>query len=62
MTDNFKKNIKAALRASLGHPEPYTLKWVEVGNEDFFAADTYASYRWPNFVNALKAAFPQIGM
>lgn len=22
-----------ALRASLGHPEPFELKWVEVGNE-----------------------------
>ncbi|KAI5118901.1 hypothetical protein M0805_002817 [Coniferiporia weirii] len=50
----------AALRASLGHPEPYPLKWVEVGNEDFFAADTYADYRWSNFVGNLSAAFPQL--
>ncbi|OCB83935.1 glycoside hydrolase [Sanghuangporus baumii] len=50
----------AALRASLGHPEPYSLKWVEIGNEDFFAADTYQDYRWPEFVNALSAAFPDI--
>ncbi|KAL5498500.1 hypothetical protein ACEPAH_1853 [Sanghuangporus vaninii] len=50
----------AALRASLGHPEPYLLKWVEIGNEDFFAADTYQDYRWPEFVSALSAAFPDI--
>jgi alpha-N-arabinofuranosidase len=27
----------AALRASLGHPEPFYLQYVEIGNEDFFA-------------------------
>lgn len=26
-------NRTAALRASLGHPEPFTLHYVEVGNE-----------------------------
>ncbi|KAL5476990.1 hypothetical protein ACEPAI_3176 [Sanghuangporus weigelae] len=50
----------AALRASLGHPEPYSLNWVEIGNEDFFAADTYQDYRWPEFVDALSSAFPDI--
>ncbi|EJD05374.1 glycoside hydrolase [Fomitiporia mediterranea MF3/22] len=54
------KSDAAALRASLGHPEPYALKWVEIGNEDFFAADTYATYRWPDFVGNLSAAFPDI--
>ncbi|KAI0635237.1 glycoside hydrolase family 51 protein [Trametes polyzona] len=53
------KSAPAALRASLGHPEPFTLRFVEVGNEDFFAANTYP-YRWRDFVNALQAEFPQI--
>ncbi|KAF9561401.1 arabinofuranosidase [Agrocybe pediades] len=53
------KSSAAALRASLGHPTPYTLNYVEIGNEDFFAASTY-TYRWPAFVNALKAEFPNI--
>ncbi|KAF9441278.1 glycoside hydrolase family 51 protein [Macrolepiota fuliginosa MF-IS2] len=48
-----------ALRASLGHPSPFKLTYVEIGNEDFFAANTYP-YRWTSFVNALKAAFPQL--
>ncbi|TFY60379.1 hypothetical protein EVG20_g7441 [Dentipellis fragilis] len=48
-----------ALRASLGHPEPFTLNFVEVGNEDFFAAGTYP-YRWRDFVGNLSAAFPNI--
>ncbi|KAF9476813.1 arabinofuranosidase [Pholiota conissans] len=49
----------AALRSSLGHPAPFTLNYVEVGNEDFFASSSY-TYRWKDFVNALKAAFPNI--
>ncbi|EMD31910.1 glycoside hydrolase family 51 protein [Gelatoporia subvermispora B] len=49
----------AALRASLGHPEPFTLHFVEVGNEDFFAANTYP-YRWVDFVGNLSAEFPQL--
>ncbi|KAK0441009.1 arabinofuranosidase [Armillaria borealis] len=52
-------NENAALRASLGHPEPFKLKYVEIGNEDFFASTTY-TYRWPAFVNALKAEFPDL--
>lgn len=48
----------AALRAELGHPEPFTLHYVEVGNEDFFSS-TY-TYRWPAFVNALQAEFPDL--
>ena len=51
----------AAIRASMGHPEPFKLRFVEIGNEDFFAADTYAAYRWREFVTALSAQFPSIG-
>ena len=50
----------AALRASLGHTEPFTLNFVEIGNEDNFAADSYAAYRWADFETALKSAFPNI--
>lgn len=48
-----------ALRASLGHSQPFALTYVEVGNEDFFAANTY-TYRWQNFVPALQAQFPNL--
>ncbi|KAK7059617.1 putative alpha-L-arabinofuranosidase A [Favolaschia claudopus] len=54
-----KKSAPAALRASLGHPDPYPLAYVEVGNEDFFAASTY-TYRWHDFVTALQPKFPNI--
>ncbi|KAI0795426.1 glycoside hydrolase [Abortiporus biennis] len=53
------KSAPAALRASLGHPAPFALQYVEVGNEDFFAAGTYP-YRWRDFVGNLTAAFPQL--
>lgn len=34
----------AALRASLGHPEPFYLQYVEIGNEDFFAPNSCVIY------------------
>ncbi|PIL27574.1 hypothetical protein GSI_10725 [Ganoderma sinense ZZ0214-1] len=49
----------AALRASLGHPEPFNLRFVEIGNEDFFAPSTY-TYRWRDFFGNLSAEYPQI--
>ncbi|KAJ3795568.1 glycoside hydrolase family 51 protein [Lentinula aff. detonsa] len=49
----------AALRASLGHPDPFPVAHVEIGNEDFFAANTY-TYRWNQFSTALQAAFPNL--
>ncbi|KAI0318080.1 alfa-L-arabinofuranosidase precursor [Amylostereum chailletii] len=48
-----------AQRAALGHPEPFELNFVEVGNEDFFAADSY-TYRWTNFIDTLQADYPNI--
>ncbi|KAF8839676.1 glycoside hydrolase family 51 protein [Paxillus ammoniavirescens] len=52
-------NEYAALRASLGHPEPFPLTYVEIGNEDFFASESYI-YRWRYFAGNLTAAFPQL--
>ncbi|KAG1805328.1 glycoside hydrolase family 51 protein [Suillus subaureus] len=49
----------AALRASLGHPEPFHLQYVEIGNEDFFASESYI-YRWRDFAGNLTATFPQL--
>ncbi|KAJ7716262.1 alpha-L-arabinofuranosidase C-terminus-domain-containing protein [Mycena maculata] len=49
----------AALRASLGHPDPYPLTYVEIGNKDFFSPTTY-TYCWPAFVDTLTAEFPNL--
>lgn len=47
-----------ALRAERGHPEPFPIKFVEIGNEDWFSS-TYP-YRWPIMYDGLKAAYPNI--
>ncbi|KAF9019059.1 glycoside hydrolase family 51 protein [Hymenopellis radicata] len=54
-------NEHAARRAALGHPDPFYLKYVEIGNEDFVAAAaTTYPYRWKALVNALKDEFPDL--
>ncbi|KAF2448271.1 glycoside hydrolase family 51 protein [Karstenula rhodostoma CBS 690.94] len=54
-----------AKRAALGHPEPFELNYVEVGNEDWLAGypggwDSYREYRFQMFHDAIKAAHPDI--
>ncbi|CAK5283023.1 unnamed protein product [Mycena citricolor] len=53
-------NQYAAIRASMGHPAPFALTYIEIGNEDFFDPATYDGYRWTAFYNALNAQFPQL--
>ncbi|KAK0200311.1 glycoside hydrolase superfamily [Desarmillaria ectypa] len=50
-----------ARRAGLGHPEPFKLTYVEIGNEDFVtaAARTYG-HRWNSYVTALQSEFPNL--
>ena len=50
-----------ALRASHGHPEPFPLAHVEVGNEDDLSngCESYAS-RFTDFYNAIRAAYPDL--
>ncbi|KAH7338763.1 glycoside hydrolase [Rhizoctonia solani] len=61
VTGDANTNQWAKLRAQYGRQAPYKVKFIEIGNEDFFAADSYAKYRWKAFVNGLKAAFPNSG-
>ncbi len=50
-----------AMRAADGHPQPFDLLGVEVGNEDFFdSSGSYNAYRYPMFYDAIKAAFPSM--
>jgi alpha-L-arabinofuranosidase len=52
-----------ALRASLGYPEPWALKYVEIGNEDNLytnGSSTYAAYRFSMFYNAITTAYPDL--
>ncbi|MFZ1993719.1 MAG: LamG-like jellyroll fold domain-containing protein [Solirubrobacteraceae bacterium] len=50
-----------ARRAADGHPAPFDVSMVEIGNEDFFdGSGSYSAYRYPMFANAIRAAYPQI--
>lgn len=45
-------------RAEYGHPEPYELNFVEIGNEDWFS-ETYP-YRFPVLYQGIKQAYPEM--
>ena len=49
-----------SVRARDGHPAPFPLHYVEIGNEDFF--DRSGSYpnRFKMFYDAIKARYPQL--
>jgi len=47
-------------RAKDGHPKPFPLKYVEIGNEDWFdRAGTYEA-RFAQFYDAIKAKYPKL--
>ena len=49
-----------AKRAEDGHPEPFKLKYVEIGNEDWFDRSNSYSGRFNQFRNAIEAKYPQL--
>nr|OQO27500.1 hypothetical protein B0A51_04298 [Rachicladosporium sp. CCFEE 5018] len=54
-----------ARRAELGHPEPFELNYVELGNEDWLAGfpggwESYKAYRFPLMYEAVSKAYPDI--
>ncbi|KAK8068862.1 hypothetical protein PG994_005478 [Apiospora phragmitis] len=54
-----------AVRAELGHPAPFKLQYVEVGNEDWLAGgdegwDTFKEYRFPMLLEAINKKYPHI--
>ncbi|GMK39988.1 alpha-N-arabinofuranosidase [Paenibacillus sp. CCS19] len=48
-----------AVRAANGHPEPFNLKYIEVGNENNFQMSEYVQ-RYPLFYRAIKEKYPNI--
>ncbi len=54
------ETVGGAKRIKDGHPEPFPLMYVEIGNEDNF--DRSGSYdgRFAAFYDAIKAKFPQL--
>ncbi|KAK8197983.1 Arabinosidase A [Phyllosticta capitalensis] len=51
-----------AQRAALGYSEPFSIPYVEIGNEDHLSGgcETYASERFTRFHDAIAAVYPDI--
>ena len=49
-----------AQRAKDGHPAPFILHYVEVGNEDWFDKSKSYDARFAQFHDAIKAKYPQL--
>jgi alpha-N-arabinofuranosidase len=49
-----------AQRAKDGHPAPFPLKYVEIGNEDGFDISGSYEKRYIQFYDAIKAKYPQL--
>jgi alpha-N-arabinofuranosidase len=49
-----------ALRAKAGHPQPFKLTYVEIGNEDWFDKSLSYDQRFAQFNTAIKARYPQL--
>lgn len=49
-----------AQRAKDGHPEPFKLRYVEIGNEDWFDKSGSYDARFAQFYDAIKANYPNL--
>jgi alpha-L-arabinofuranosidase len=49
-----------ARRAADGHPEPFPLEFVEIGNEDWFDSSGSYDERFAAFHDAIKAEYPHL--
>ena len=49
-----------AERAKDGHPSPFLLTYVEIGNEDWFDRSHSYDARYAQFYKAIKARYPQL--
>jgi alpha-N-arabinofuranosidase len=60
LTGDAKSTYWGVQRARYGHPKPYELTYVEIGNEDYF--DNAGSYdaRFTQFFDAIKAKYPKL--
>jgi alpha-N-arabinofuranosidase len=54
------KTYWGAKRVADGHPAPFKLKYVEIGNEDWFDRSNSYDGRFTQFRNAIDAKYPQL--
>ncbi len=60
VTGDAKTTQWGAERAKDGHPEPFKLRYVEIGNEDGFDRSGSYDQRFAQFQKAFKAKYPQL--
>ncbi len=60
VTGDAKKTVWGARRAKDGHPKPYKLTYVEIGNEDWFDKSDSYDARYVQFYKAIKAKYPDL--
>ncbi len=60
LTGDAKTTYWGAQRAKYGHPEPYKLTYVEIGNEDYFDRSGSYDARYTQFHDAIKAKYPHL--
>lgn len=60
LTGDAKATYWGAQRAKCGHPEPYKLTYVEIGNEDYFDHSGNYDARFTQFFDAIRAKYPQL--
>ena len=49
-----------ARRAKDGHPAPFNLNYVEIGNEDYFEKTNTYDGRFAQIADAIRAKYPQL--
>lgn len=52
--------VWGARRIADGHPDPFPLEYVEIGNEDFFDGSGSYEGRFAQFYDAIKATYPAL--
>jgi alpha-L-arabinofuranosidase len=55
-----KKTKYGAMRVADGHPKPFNLGYVEIGNEDFFDRSGSYEERFSLFFDAIREKYPQL--
>ncbi|CAF1624535.1 unnamed protein product [Adineta ricciae] len=61
LTASADNNEMGALRKRLGRSQPFDIRYVEIGNEDWLgAAPSTYGYRWSAFYKALSQRYPKI--
>jgi alpha-N-arabinofuranosidase len=60
LTGDAKTSYWGGQRAGDGHPKPFQLTYVEIGNEDYFDKSGSYDARFSQFYDAFKAKYPQL--